>query len=83
MPEPDPRPMGLRSEAPAFGLGATAAGIQVFLLREFGAQFHGNELVYGLVLAAWLLWGGLGSLRATKRDYPADRLGQPGGRLRG
>lgn len=74
MPEPDPRHVDLRSAAPAFWLGGTAAGVQIFLLREFGARFHGNELVYGLVLAAWLLWGGIGSLRASKREYSSDRL---------
>jgi spermidine synthase len=74
MPEPDPRRLVLKFSAPAFGLGAAAASIQVFFLREFGAQFQGNELVYGLVLAAWLLWGGLGSLRASKREYPDGRL---------
>jgi spermidine synthase len=74
MPEPDPRRVVLNFSAPAFWLGGAAAGIQVFLLREFGVQFHGNELVYGLVLAAWLMWGGLGSLRASKREYSSGRL---------
>ena len=74
MPEPDPRRVVLNFSAPAFGLGGAAAGIQVFLLREFGVQFQGNELVYGLVLAAWLMWGGLGSLRASNREFSGGRL---------
>jgi len=45
-----------------------ATSFQVYLLREFSAQFYGNELNYGFVLAAWLLWGGLGSLLAGRRS---------------
>lgn len=39
---------------------------QVFLLREFSAYFYGNELTFGIVLASWLLWGGVGSISAPK-----------------
>jgi len=53
--------------APAFILGFLATSFQIFLLREFSARFYGNELTFGLVFAAWLLWGGLGSLWATRR----------------
>ncbi|HMA54931.1 MAG TPA: hypothetical protein VKT17_10735, partial [Acidobacteriota bacterium] len=45
---------------------------QVYLLREFAAEFYGNELIFGLFLGSWLLWGGLGSLvRPPRRPGPA------------
>ncbi len=43
----------------ALGLACQVA--QVLLLREFLMVFHGNELSIGLILAAWMLWVGLGS----------------------
>ncbi len=58
----DPRHLGLRPWAPPFLMGFLAAAFQVYLLREFGAEFYGNELIFGLFLGSWLLWGGLGSL---------------------
>jgi spermidine synthase len=51
---------------PAFFMGFLAAAFQIFLLREFSAHFYGNELTYGLVLASWFFWGGLGSLLAPR-----------------
>ncbi|MGQ9800922.1 MAG: fused MFS/spermidine synthase [Candidatus Saccharicenans sp.] len=48
-------------------LGFLATSFQVLILREFEVRFQGNELVYGLVLAFWLLGGGLGSLLAEKK----------------
>ena len=42
-------------------LGILSQVAQVLLLREFLVVFHGNELSIGLVLAAWLLWVGMGS----------------------
>ena len=60
LPKSGPGNLGLRFSAPAFLLGFLAASFQIFLLREFSAHFFGNELTFGLVLAAWLLWGGLG-----------------------
>ncbi len=63
---PDPRDLGLRAEAPAILLGFTATAFQIFLLREFSVHFSGNELVYGIVLASWLFWGGLGSLAGPR-----------------
>jgi spermidine synthase len=62
---------------PAFFMGFLAASFQIYLLREFSVQFYGNELTYGLVLASWFLWGGLGSLLASRlRAWPAglDRV---------
>lgn len=64
LPKSYSRNLVLRFSPPAFFLGLLATSFQVFLLREFSARFYGNELTFGLVLAAWLFWGGLGSLRA-------------------
>ncbi|HSA96257.1 MAG TPA: hypothetical protein VLJ16_09410, partial [Acidobacteriota bacterium] len=58
----DPRPLGLSAARPAFLLGFMAAAFQIYFLREFAAEFTGNELTFGLLLGSWLLWGGLGSL---------------------
>ncbi|MBC7227574.1 MAG: methyltransferase domain-containing protein [Thermoflexales bacterium] len=44
-----------------FALGFTTAIAQVLLVRELVAVFYGNELVLGLILAAWLAWGALGA----------------------
>ena len=58
----DPGPLGLNAGLPPFLLGFMAAAFQIYLLREFAAEFTGNELTFGLLLGSWLLWGGLGSL---------------------
>ncbi|MGA2585977.1 MAG: hypothetical protein ABSF88_02960 [Candidatus Aminicenantales bacterium] len=67
LPISDSGNLDLRFSPAAFLLGWLAVSYQIFLLREFSAHFYGNELVFGLVLAAWLLWGGLGSLWASRR----------------
>ncbi len=66
----------MKAGLPAFLLGFMAAAFQVYLLREFAAEFTGNELVFGLVLGSWLLWGGVGSLvRPGRRpDASGTRL---------
>ncbi|MGQ9467884.1 MAG: spermine synthase, partial [Anaerolineae bacterium] len=51
--------MGQRSALLALGFTTTVA--QVLLVRELVAVFYGNELVLGLILAAWLAWGALGA----------------------
>ena len=56
------RNLDLKPRLPAILLGFLAAAFQIYLLREFSAQFYGNELTFGLFLGSWLLWGGLGSL---------------------
>lgn len=48
-------------------LGFLATSFQILILREFEVRFQSNELVYGLVLAFWLLGGSLGSLLAEKK----------------
>ena len=59
---------------PPFLLGFSATSFQIFLLREFTAHFAGNEMTYGLVFGSWLLWGGLGSLAASRFDYKLKSL---------
>ena len=62
MRDADSRHLDLKPWAPPFLMGILAASFQIYLLREFGAEFYGNELIFGLFLGSWLLWGGLGSL---------------------
>jgi spermidine synthase len=63
----------LRRIIPPVLLGFLASSFQIILLREFSAYFYGNELTLGIVLASWLLWGGLGSLLSSERR-PSPRL---------
>jgi spermidine synthase len=42
-------------------LGVTGQVGQVVLLRELLMVFHGNEVSLGVILAAWMLWVGVGS----------------------
>lgn len=71
-----PGPLGLRPRLPALLLGFMAASFQIYLLREFAAAFTGNELVFGLMLGAWLLLGGIGSLLrpAPRPEAARERL---------
>jgi spermidine synthase len=53
-------------------IGLTSMIGQVVLMRELVATFYGNELVFGLILAIWLLWvaagsAGLGRLAKGRR----------------
>ncbi len=75
MRDADPRDLGLSPRLPPFILGFLATAFQAFLLREFGAEFTGNELIFGLVLGAWLFWGGAGSLiKPGRKPGGAARL---------
>lgn len=42
-------------------LGFTSTIAQIVLMRDLVATFYGNELLFGLVLAAWLAWVAVGS----------------------
>jgi spermidine synthase len=55
-------------------LGFLAISFQIVLLREFSAFFYGNEITFGLVLGAWLLWGGLGSILGEQVTFSQRRL---------
>lgn len=61
---------------PPFLLGFLALSFQTLLLREFSAHFYGNEITFGLLLAAWLLWSGLGSISSKKFKFNISRFPQ-------
>ncbi len=59
----------------ATGVGSVTT--QLFVIREFMAQFQGNEFVIALILFSWLILGGIGTLLArifTKRFRPATAV---------
>lgn len=66
--------LGLKNSLPPFLLGFLALSSQIFLLREFSVHFYGNEITFGFILAAWLLWGGVGSITASKIKFSQTRL---------
>ncbi len=47
-------------------VGVLSTAGQVLLLRELAATFYGNELVYGIALAIWLLWAAAGAAVAAR-----------------
>lgn len=51
---------------PILVIGATSISAQIVLLRELIVVFYGNEVSVGIMLAAWLLLGALGSLIAGR-----------------
>jgi spermidine synthase len=60
--------------------GISSVVTQLLIIREFLAQFQGNEFVIALILFNWLILGGIGTLLArwvTKRVWKATitRLG--------
>ncbi|MGD8535523.1 MAG: fused MFS/spermidine synthase [Candidatus Aminicenantes bacterium] len=66
----------LKNSLPPFLLGFLALSFQIFLLREFSVHFYGNEITFGFILSAWLLWGGIGSITASKIKFSPTRLSQ-------
>ncbi len=42
-------------------LGISSIITQILVVREFMSVFYGNELVFGIILANWLLLTGIGS----------------------
>lgn len=63
---------------PLFAVGFTAVVGQVLLMRELVAAFYGNELLFGLILAAWLAWGAVGSAAAARWRRGVGRTVGPG-----
>lgn len=59
---------------PPFLLGFLALSFQIYLLREFSVHFYGNEITFGFILASWLLWGGVGSLFASRIKWDISRI---------
>jgi spermidine synthase len=74
LPPSHPGNLGLKRSLPPFLLGFLSISFQVILLREFSVHFHGNEMTFGCLLAAWLLWGGLGSLLAHRFKIRPERF---------
>jgi len=66
LPAGNSRSLELRRNSYAFLLGFMATSFQILILREFEASLFANELVYGLVLAFWLLGSSLGSWLVKK-----------------
>ena len=54
--------------------GISSVVSQLVLVREFLAQFQGNEFTIALILSSWLLLGGIGTwlARPATRRHPAD-----------
>ena len=70
LPSDHSRSLELRRSYYPFLLGFIAISFQILILREFEASLLANELVYGLVLAFWLLGSSLGSW-LVKKNIPA------------
>jgi len=51
-----------RASAIVFISGFAAVVAQTIIIREALALFSGNELVSGILLCFWLIWGGIGSI---------------------
>lgn len=49
-------------------LGISSIITQILAMREFLSVFHGNELVFGIILANWLLLTGAGSYLGKYAD---------------
>jgi len=64
----------MRKHLPPFLLGFLALSFQIYLMREFSAHFYGNEITFGFILASWLLWGGVGSLFASRIKWDISRI---------
>jgi spermidine synthase len=52
--------------ASIIALGIAEILTQLVVMREFLSAFYGNELVIGILLANWLLIGGIGSYLGTR-----------------
>ena len=60
--------------------GISSVVTQLLIIREFLAQFQGNEFIIALILFNWLILGGIGTILARwiTRDLwgaTANRLG--------
>lgn len=59
-------------------LGVVCQIAQIVFLREFLNVFHGSELSFGIILAAWMIWVGIGSrtgaIFAEKAERPKSFL---------
>ena len=53
------------------GIGLSSIAVQILTIREFLAQFNGNEITISLSLFCWLVCTGLGSLLAKPLRRPS------------
>lgn len=78
MTGPGADPAARRLAAAAAGLGAFAQLAQILVFREVMAVCHGTEILFGVILAAGLLWTALGTLvgaaYARRVHHDAARL---------
>jgi hypothetical protein len=64
---------GVRAVVVATGIASVA--VQLVLVREYLAQFRGNEIVIALIFFCWLVFGGIGTVAAKgleARGLPAS-----------
>jgi spermidine synthase len=57
---------GIRAVVVATGIASVA--VQLVLVREYLAQFQGNEIVIALIFFCWLVFGGIGTALARVRE---------------
>ncbi len=69
---------GTRADFAAFIEGFASLWVQVVLIRRLMATFSGNELTIGIVLSAWMVWTGLGTLLPARYS---DRIKSPANAL--
>ena len=55
-------------------LGVVSQLAQVVMLRELLMVFHGNELSIGIILAAWMIWVGVGTALGTWLAGRSERV---------
>ena len=55
--------------------GISSVATQLYTIREFLSLFEGNEFVIALILCAWLLLGGIGTLLSQAASRHRDPLG--------
>jgi len=67
-----------RADFAGFMVGFASLWVQVVLIRRLMASFSGNELTIGIVLAAWMVWTGLGTILPARRS---DRVKDPAAAL--
>ena len=55
-------------------LGISSIITQIILIREFLSVFSGNELVFGIILANWLLLTGIGAYIGKYSDQIKEKI---------
>jgi len=55
-------------------LGVSSIITQLLIMREFMSVFHGNELVFGIILSSWLLLDAIGAVIGRWAHRIEDRM---------